>query len=89
MADVFMTLLTISRHPIPLSLASQQPGEAYNETLVTDFPPVKLYSNRCRAPSVALVLPKRAPFQSLPFMTRFVTGVQESTSCGLRLPPSW
>lgn len=90
MTEVFITLSHRNRisFNLPSSLALKN-SETYSEILVTDLPPVKLYSNRSRAPAVAFVLLIRAPFQSAPFITRFVTGVQESTSCGLRVPPSW
>jgi hypothetical protein len=54
-----------------------------SETRVTLFPPVNEYSHRFLAPRVAFVFDIRAPFQSVPFMTRLVTGLQERTSWGL------
>jgi hypothetical protein len=62
-----------------------------SETRVTLFPPVNEYSHRFLAPRVAFVFDIRAPFQSVPFMTRLVTGLQERTSWGLSFwwSPSW
>jgi len=62
-----------------------------SEHLVTDFPPVKEYSNRFRAPNFGLqfVFVILAPFQSVPFMQICVVGLVEKTSCGFNVPPSW
>ena len=101
MADVFITLIfcqlltTLSPFSFSLcNLLSSFPYRqqlTYSETRVTLFPPVKLYSHLFLAPSVAFVFEIRAPFQSVPFMTRFVTGLQETTNWGFILwwSPSW
>lgn len=59
------------------------------EHRVTLLPPVKLYSNLFLAPAFAFVLLILALFQSVPFITRFVTGLVLNTNCGLSVPPSW